>query len=86
MAQDPDDKITMLYKITEKHVYCELRCSGHGNIFNCIECKEARDIVEETRTMTQQQYIDLLKEGNTFITKVETAYDTNKKISNNVKF
>ena len=66
----------MRYKITEKIVYCELRCSGRGNVFNCLECKQhVGEIGEKTKTLTEKQYLDLLKGGNTFITKVELVSD-----------
>lgn len=66
----------MRYKITEKIVYCELRCSGRGNVFNCLECKQhVGEIGEKTKTLTEKQYLDLLKGGNTFITKVELISD-----------
>ena len=66
----------MRYKITEKIVYCELRCSGRGNVFNCLECKKrVGEIGEKTKTLTEKQYLDLLKGENTFITKVELISD-----------
>ena len=66
----------MRYKITEKIVYCELRCSSQGNVFNCLECKKhVGEIGEKTKILTEKQYLDLLKGGNTFITKVELISD-----------
>lgn len=66
----------MRYKITEKIANCELRCSSRGNVFNCLECKKrVGEICEKTKTLTEKQYLDLLKGGNTFITKVELVSD-----------
>ena len=66
----------MRYKITGKIVYCELRCSSQGNVFNCLECKQhVGEIGEKTKILTEKQYLDLLKGGNTFITKVELISD-----------
>ena len=45
----------MRYKITEKIVYCELRCSSQGNVFNCLECKQhVGEIGEKTKILTEK--------------------------------
>ena len=63
------------YIVTKKVVYCEKRCTrlNGTTIFDCLECKErVGEIGEKTETLTQEQYIRMLKDGNVFITKVET--------------
>lgn len=63
------------YVVTKKVVYCEKRCTrlNGTTIFDCLECKErVGEISEKTETLTQEQYIRMLKDGNVFITKVET--------------
>ena len=41
-------------------------------IFDCLDCNErVGEIDERTETLTQEQYIRMLKDGNVFITKVE---------------
>lgn len=66
----------MRYKITEKIANCELRCSGRGNVFDCLECNQrVGEIGEKTKILSEKQYLDLLKGGNTFITKVELISD-----------
>lgn len=63
------------YIVTKKVVYCEKRCTKPNgtNVFDCLECDERiGEICERTEMLTQEQYIRTLKDGNVFITKVET--------------
>lgn len=63
------------YVVTKKVVYCEKRCTRPNGttVFDCLECNErVGEIDERTETLTQEQYIGMLKDGNVFITKVET--------------
>lgn len=61
------------YAVTRKAVYCEKRCTRlDGTVFDCLECRGfVGEIREETETLTQEQYVRMLKDGNVFITKVE---------------
>jgi len=64
----------MKYRVTKKVVYCDTRCTHYGGcgIFDCLECNQlSGEIVEETVDLTEEQYINELKSGNIFITKVE---------------
>lgn len=63
----------MKYRITKKVVHCDVRCTrigGHG-IFDCMECPNRLEIDEETVVLSEEQYINELKSGNIFITKIE---------------
>lgn len=64
----------MKYRVTKKVVYCDTRCTNYGGcgIFDCLECSQLfGEITEETVDLTEEQYINELKSGNIFITKVE---------------
>ena len=61
------------YVVTKKVVYCEKRCTRPNGttIFDCLDCNErVGEISESTETLTQEQYIRMLKDGNVFITNV----------------
>lgn len=65
----------MKYKITRKSVYCDTRdcridCYGHS-IFDCLECPNRAFIEDSVGICTQEEYLNLLKRGNVYITKVD---------------
>ena len=61
----------MKYKVTRKSVYCDTRdCYGHS-IFDCLECPNRAFIEDSVGICTQEEYLNLLKRGNVYITKVD---------------
>lgn len=63
----------MKYKVTKKCGICQILtdCRGH-NVFDCLECVESV-VLEKTDEYTQEEYLNLLKRGNVFITKVDVV-------------
>lgn len=59
----------MKYKITMKRGICQLLTSCRGSVIDCLNCKEGITY-EETKLYDQDEYLNLLKRGDVFITKV----------------
>ena len=65
----------MKYKITKKYVWCDtsdrrVDCYDH-TIFECLKCPNRAFIEDSVGIYTQEDYLNLLKNGNVYITKVE---------------
>lgn len=63
----------MKYKVTRKCVICtHLGCEEGDLVSQCLECDAGGKIEYElAETYTQEEYLNLLKRGNVFITKVD---------------
>lgn len=63
----------MKYKVTRKCAICTLLgCEEGDSVSHCLECNAGGKIEYElTETYTQEEYLNLLKLGNVFITKVD---------------
>ncbi len=60
----------MKYKVTTKHGVCQFLSDCRGTDMDCIDCGESI-VIETTNIYTQEEYLNLLKRGNVFITKVD---------------
>lgn len=60
----------MKYKVTMKQGICEFLSDCRGTEMDCLDCREAI-VFESTNIYTQEEYLNLLKRGNVFITKVD---------------
>lgn len=60
----------MKYKVTTKYGICQSLSCCRGSEIDCIDCGESI-VAESTNLYTQEEYLNLLKRGNVFITKVD---------------
>lgn len=60
----------MKYKITTKYGICQFLSDCRAPEIDCIDCGESI-VVESTNLYTQEEYLNMLKRGNVYITKVD---------------
>jgi hypothetical protein len=60
----------MKYKVTTKYGICQFLSCCRAPEIDCIDCGESI-VVESTNFYTQEEYLNLLKRGNVYITKVD---------------